>query len=348
MTAAATLVPDAGRLVFNVIYVPGSFDVLGWMLLSLAEHADCRFRIVANGCGDAEWAQMQSFAARNPRFEACRLPWSRVATHGRALDHLFAAEDGQYFAFMDSDILATGPWLKPILDAVRTAPAVSTGWPLWVERDEARLDGQDYGATGIHAETDSGQVLGLSYLAVYQRAALAAVRTRHSLDFERRSWEELPRRLRRALKADGLPLGFFDTAKLLNIMLGSGVVLPGDGLIHVGSASVVRSADFDSLPAHGLRFRIADRALDWLERVGVLRPLACRHADRSEARRPLIRERWRVDLKRELADWLMSAQVGRTLPQSEAQRRGLQDQRSIIHSRALRRHTYADRKHRNL
>ena len=174
-------------VVFNVVYTPRTFRYLRWFVASLVEHSDARFRLVANGCGEDEVGQMRELAQRLPDQIAgvVILTGPKTMGHGDALNELFERhDDGRYFAFVDSDMKANGPYLEQLLTPFPPAAAVSSGLPGWSGTNVLPEN-----ATGVGGNTILGRdgfVYGSSYLAVYDRAAVAQQRARRGIGFEQR------------------------------------------------------------------------------------------------------------------------------------------------------------------
>ena len=241
-------------LTFNIIYMPGTFKLLGVFLLSLLEHSSsCRFHLVSNGCGDEELRVIQGFCGSYPR-----LGWQVVGTgaplaHGEVLSLLQEQEESPFFAFMDSDIFATAPFLENLLAAARGADAVFSCIPLWATDQCLRASRDSMVLSGAFNELADGTCVGTSYFAVYDNQKLSRCRAETAVDLRLYLWRQIPRRLCRELRAAGKVKGIYDTGKLVNILLGHrGASLTfkiSAGLFHVGGISLV------AWPKTGKRFR---------------------------------------------------------------------------------------------
>ena len=233
-------------LTFNIIYMPGTFRLLRVFLLSLLDHsASCRFRLISNGCGEEEMCLIQVFCARYPR-----LSWQVVATgtpraHGEVLSLLQEQEESPVFAFMDSDIFATAPFLEELLTAAGTADAVFSCSPFWAAGRGLRASRESMVLSGVFNELADGTCVGGSYFAVYDNQKLSLCRAETTVDLGLYLWRQIPGRLRRELRAAGKKKGIYDTGKLVNILLGHrGAALTfriSPGLFHVGGISLVAS-----------------------------------------------------------------------------------------------------------
>ena len=231
-------------LTFNIIYVPGTFKLLRVFLLSLLEHSSsCRFRLVSNGCGDEELRAIQDFCGSYPR-----LGWQVVGTgaplaHGEVLSLLQEQEESSLFAFMDSDIFATAPFLENLLAAARGADAIFSCTPFWATDRCLRASRDSMVLSGAFNELADGTCVGTSYFAVYDNQKLSRCRAETAVGLRLYLWRQIPRRLCRELRAAGKVKGIYDTGKLVNILLGHrGASLTfkiSPGLFHVGGISLV-------------------------------------------------------------------------------------------------------------
>ena len=108
----------------NVIYTPGAVRYMAFFALSLLEHSDCQVRLVSNGCDAAERRLLAQLADSQVDMSYHEIPCPQMLAHHDALKHLHALSDGDFFCFVDSDLLATGPFMDELLplieDQVRT------------------------------------------------------------------------------------------------------------------------------------------------------------------------------------------------------------------------------------
>lgn len=203
-------------LVWNVIFTPGTFRYLRRLPASLAEHTTARFRFVANGCTAEE--QRSLAAAATAQIDVTVLPGTGVRTHGEALTSLFDHfDDGGYFCFVDSDVLARGPWVPFLLAALGDRVAVTSGDVAWTDDTVLPPGAEDL--PGRHAIGADGFVYGSSFLALYRRGAVTHARERYGVTFEPYAHDRLDPRARGAIESLGRAFRLYDTAKVLNLLL---------------------------------------------------------------------------------------------------------------------------------
>jgi hypothetical protein len=249
-------------ITFNVLYVPGTVAGLLPFARSLARWSEgCRFRLVANGCPEEERQLLREVCAGEPRFDFHALPGARVVPHGAALAALQRAESSEVFAFVDSDIFATGPWLPELRQELRRRDAVFSCPPVWSEPELATMPLSFKVLGGCYQHLEDGRCLGNSYFGVYDNRRLQETIRRHGVSFERVSWREVPRHLQERLRERGLEKTILDTGRLLNLLLGIDgrelAFLPLPGLGHIGGVSGVGMAERRRTVAR-LRLRTAE------------------------------------------------------------------------------------------
>ncbi|WP_129677912.1 hypothetical protein [Candidatus Chloroploca sp. Khr17] len=232
-------------LTFHIIYVPGSVVYLLPFVSTLLRWSDCRFRLVANGCTTAEVALLQARCADEPRLELLALSTDRPLSHYQALNYLQAQCQEEHFCFLDSDILATGPFMATIEPLVGSHTGLFAGAPLWMRPgDRVFQPGYDV-ICGEHDRTVVGVPLGGTFFAVYDNRTLTDLIHCQGFGFEMRSWQQLPTPLQAWCAERGLagPRHFYDTGKALNLSLqqqGYAVtVVDSPQLLHLGGLSFI-------------------------------------------------------------------------------------------------------------
>ncbi len=224
---------------FHVLYTPGTVGLLSPFAESLVRHSPFRFRLVANGCGPEERAQLDALAATSPRLEALALPTDAPLSHGDAMDWLFARDDDPTFAFLDSDLFAVAPFGDPVREALAQGPTFFACTQPWsTDRDRAVFPGGPL--AGRHLTT-TGRYAGTTFFAVYERAAVERVQRAHGVGFGKYTWEELPASARGRLAETALRHSHYDTAKALNLLIrADGARLrydPLPAIVHLGGVS---------------------------------------------------------------------------------------------------------------
>lgn len=232
-------------LTFHIVYVPGSVAYLLPFVATLLRWSDCRFRLVANGCTPAETVLLQARCAAEPRLELLVIPTNRPLTHHDALNYLQARCQEPYFCFMDSDILAVGPFMDAITPHVATHAGVFAGAPLWMRPGDGVFHSSYDVICGEHDRTAAGLPLGGTFFAIYDNRVLTEFISTTGIGFEMRGWPQLPDSLRLWCVERGLagPHHFYDTGKALNLgLLQQGhalAVLDSPHLYHLGGLSFI-------------------------------------------------------------------------------------------------------------
>lgn len=257
---------DAG-LTFHIIFTPGTVHSLRLFTLSLLKWSGCFFRLVSNGCRGAERRELERLCRRRERLEFLPLPGRRCLPHAEALNRLQEREQGPYFAFLDSDLLASGPFLAPVLAALPARDAVFSGTPFWLAAGQETADlreGKRDRFRGWLRQTSTGWQAGSSSFAIYHQPYLRHFRQHHAIGFERCQWRHLSFRCQQLLEREGLRFERYDTGKVLNLLLhmqGARLAyLELPELLHLGGFSAWRP---ELIPAYRHRWPL--RA--WLRRL---------------------------------------------------------------------------------
>jgi hypothetical protein len=245
---------------FDVIYLPGTVPTLFAFARSLAEHSPYRFRLVSNACTPREEAFLAEQAASHPALEFLSLETQTILRHGEALQRLFRSESADYFACVDSDVFARGPFLTEARSLLGQHAALSTGLVAWMAPEESVMPAYFVFMSGRFSCMDDGRCLGLSYCTIYRRAEVERVMGRTGVTFHARTWPELSPDQRARLSSMKVVMRRYDTMKLLNLMLGDSgrslAVCAEPNLVHVGALSNV------SVRPSRLTGRIIARILD--------------------------------------------------------------------------------------
>ena len=229
-------------LVFNVVWTGTVFDLLEPFVASQVAQSSARFRFVANACPSEQIEAMERFAARHPGrvVEVLEVSTDRMIRHGDALDAVIEArDDGPYFAFIDPDIIARGPFLPPFLDLLVEHHAVTSGKEVWSDHNVRPADHP--GVNGEYFFDQDGYVFGSPHFAIYRRASLDATMGRWGVGFST-AGNDLTEAARATVEAAGRGYWIYDTGKLVNILLQcDGATLvhhEHPALVHIGSISL--------------------------------------------------------------------------------------------------------------
>jgi hypothetical protein len=238
---------QSNQLVFNIIYTPGTARYLSPFVLSLLHWSDCSYRLIANGLPDDECRFLEQLSATDEQLEFLTLPGPDVLLHGDALEYLQARTEVSHFCFLDSDILATGPFLPQLLAELMEADSVSSCPPLWYSKYDMVLPAAFQQMDGSHHVTDTGICIGGTFFAIYDNAILSECLSETGLSFHRYAWGDLPLMAQTALASMGLQKNEYDTGKVLNLMLlNRGARLRYkelDELCHIGGISEAGTRD---------------------------------------------------------------------------------------------------------
>lgn len=207
-------------ITFNVVFTPGTPARLLPFARSLLQGEGVRVRLVANGCGPEDADLLKRAAQADERVSHHGLPQRHTVEHGLALNHVFAAfPDEPEFAFADSDVIASGDFMRRLLPMAPGEAAVSAAAPAWATRGDLVVPPRWPLLSGRLNSLEDGTPVGGTYLAVYDRAAVEPLWREAPHGFAVHHWHSVPRRLRRALSARGWRFRYLDTCRLVNLQL---------------------------------------------------------------------------------------------------------------------------------
>ena len=230
-------------LKFNIVYIPGAARYQSLFTLSLLKWSDCSFRLVANGCSPEEVHWLQRLCSRSSRLEFLALPFEGIVEHGQALSYVQRLERSDRFCFMDSDILAISNFSKEFSQYLNRYTGLFSCLPICFKDEEKTLPESYPGIFGRHHITEGGICLGGTYFAIYDNQVLTQVIQSTGVDFTRHWWSDIPEQYRDSLTRMGLRREWYDTGKVLNLLL----IAQGERLIfretsalqHIGGISVI-------------------------------------------------------------------------------------------------------------
>ena len=206
-------------LTFNIVYTPGTVRHLSTFVASLLQWSDCSFRLVSNGCSAQENHLLEALCAQDPRLEFCLAPFKSIVYHGQVLGYLQAMNDAATFCFMDSDIFASGEFIRPLLPYLTACAGVFSGSPLWQKAEDQVLPVDFPRVFGHFNRTPTGLCLGSTYFAIYDNRILTQFIRSTGIDFKRYWWEEIPAHYQEQLVRLGIRRQRYDTGKVLNLLL---------------------------------------------------------------------------------------------------------------------------------
>jgi hypothetical protein len=140
-----------------------------------------------------------------------------MVNHGAALDAVRESrDDGDFFCFIDPDILARGPFVGTFAEALDgTCAGVTSGRGVWVDDD--RVPAGHPGVAGEHFYSQDGYLFGSPHLAMYRSGPLAETVDRWNVGFVS-AGGDLSDAARAVLRAAGHDYFIYDTGKLVNIL----------------------------------------------------------------------------------------------------------------------------------
>ena len=212
---------NTAELQFNIIYTPGTVRYLSPFVPTLLKWSDCQFRLVANGCTDDECELLKTVCALDDRLELLVMPEKRMVPHGETLDFLHARTDSDYFCFMDSDILATGPFLEDFQEELAVAEVFSSCLPLWHHIDDITIPKYFDHMHGIHAYTESGLTIACDYFVIYDNKAFTETRNETKVGLTVIGWDDIAAENQHALKQFGQQRKDYDSGKVLTMLMAS-------------------------------------------------------------------------------------------------------------------------------
>jgi hypothetical protein len=228
--------------VFNIVWTGDSYTYLRHFVVSQIANSAARFRFVANACHSTQLAEMRAFAAADSErvIEVMEVSSTDMVPHGIALERVLSdRDDGEFFCFADSDILARGPFVADFAGVLADGcDAVTSGRGVWAETDVVP-EGHP-GVNGEYFYSRDGYLFGSPHFAMYRRQVLDEVRERWQIGFGS-AGPDLGEEAQARLAAAGLDFWLFDTGKLVNIFLQEdGGVLRHEehpNLMHIGGMS---------------------------------------------------------------------------------------------------------------
>jgi len=229
-------------LTFNIIYTKDSVSVLSNFVLSLLDHTNYNFRLVANGCSLIEKGALIKMCESNSRLSYWSYPSSTIAAHGSVLNMLQGMNKDEYFCFMDSDIFATGQienhenYLKE-----QRLSALFSALPIWVKENETTFKKGFKNLVGTFNKLNYGDCIGGTYFAIYDNKALGEIMQYYSVGFDEMYFKDLEPIIQKSFLDLGYKPHALDTGKVINFLLLSQnkkmANILVDELCHIGGTS---------------------------------------------------------------------------------------------------------------
>ncbi len=206
-------------ITLNVIFTPRTPARLIPFATSLLQGSGIAVRMVDNGCRAEESELLREAAGRGDRVSYYSLAAESPVEHGLALNHLFERFPEEYFGMVDSDVIASGDFMKDVHPALRAGTTVFSGSPVWATDRDTVIARANTWIGARHRQFEDGTSAGNSYFAIYPRAALESVWNDAPRGFGVVDSYELSRERRAAFAARGWRFVLFDTTRVLNLLL---------------------------------------------------------------------------------------------------------------------------------
>jgi hypothetical protein len=210
----------SNKLIVNIIFSTGEIKHLRLFTLTLLKWLPCSFRLVANGCDKEEIRLLEDLCKHDSRLELLIPPFAQKAKHHDVLNYLQKQETSAYFCIMDADIFAAADFLSPFLPHIGNYTAFFSGRPVWQEKAESILPPGNRRIMGRYITSTTGTMLGCSYFAIYNNDRLSEFIEHTGLTFNQLHWQNIPLVYQKELEAFGLKADFYDTGKVLHIIMG--------------------------------------------------------------------------------------------------------------------------------
>ena len=184
---------------------------------------------------------LRELCDQNDRLDCQTISRRRTMSHGAVLNELCSQEQSAIFAFMDSDSFATGDWFQQLAPYLRDQDAVFAGSSVWNQDGPHTLARGSQWLSDAFDRMYDDSCFGSSCFALYDMRVLSDCMRDTGSCFNECFWHEIPPTAQQELAGGGKKMVFYDTGKLLNIIVGlrghmcKNVHLPH--LWHVGGMS---------------------------------------------------------------------------------------------------------------
>jgi hypothetical protein len=207
------------ELLFNIIYTPGTVRCLSPFIQSLLDWSDCSYRLIANGCTDDEIALLGAICELDRRLELLVMPEKRMIPHGDMLEYMQEITDSDYYCFMDSDILATGPFMDDFRNDLNSSEVFSSGLPLWGTEKDFTIPAYFDHMHGLHAFSSNGMTIACDYFVIYDNKAFAETLAATGMGMKVIGWDNIPAEHQKALQGLDQKFGDYDTGKVFTLLM---------------------------------------------------------------------------------------------------------------------------------
>jgi len=178
------------------------------------------YRIISNGCSRKEEKWLETFCEINFRLEYYKLPGHEMVEHSQVITHLLTLEQGEYFCFMDPDIIASGDFMEPFYPLLSQYSGVFSGTAIWLNKEGQVLPKSEKVMGGRFNITEDGFCLGSTFFAIYHYQTINQYLKRSPITFDKyNSWGKIPSECQFRLGKNQLRMKRYDTGKILNILM---------------------------------------------------------------------------------------------------------------------------------
>jgi hypothetical protein len=210
---------DMNTLTFNVVYTTGTVKYLELFVYTWLKWSNYSFRLIANGCSGEEVKLLNRLCEYDSRLSIEVIPTESMITHGEALNYIHALKKSDYFCFMDSDIIFTGSFPSNLFEDLRMCSALFSGTPIWSDSEEQIMSNASREIWGRYNRSENGVCLGSTYFAIYNNRILGSLMHLAGINFNQYTWQDVPERCQAVISEMGFRKEFYDTGKILNLLL---------------------------------------------------------------------------------------------------------------------------------
>ncbi|MGI9292140.1 MAG: hypothetical protein ACR2QG_12805 [Gammaproteobacteria bacterium] len=209
---------NTADLKFNIIYTPGMVRYLSPFVKSMLDWCDCSLRLISNGCSEDEVKQLQRICDYFDRLELLVMPQQEMIPHGDMLEYMQTLDESDYYCFMDSDVIATGPFMDDFRDDLNTSEVFSSGLPLWGVEKDFRIPPYFKSLHGIHAHSGD-MTVACDYFVIYNNKAFQETLDATGMGMKLIGWDNIPPDQQKMLQDLGQEFGDYDTGKVFTLLM---------------------------------------------------------------------------------------------------------------------------------
>lgn len=162
---------------------------------------------------------LDACANAHDRLEFLAMPGDGCQPRATVLNTLRTIETPGPFCFMDSDIVASGPFTSHLKAALAGAVAVFSGAPVWLPDGDTVFRSRQSLMGGEYLLDRASESLGCTYVAVYDAAVLDEACRTYGIGFDEYAWQDLTPAVQQILTNCGRRADRYDTGKVVSALL---------------------------------------------------------------------------------------------------------------------------------